>query len=158
MLLKRQTDSRLRQLDKFEQQVKQATETQRQWRQRVNVKATELEDIKAENSQLLAQISQLKRSSTAGGGAPGSPVDGAKLTSLQVRATTAERRLAATQGQLNLAEEKLEDARRKVAVAEGKWEARYLEMQTRLRAAEEKTKRERQGAKERMNELSEQVK
>lgn len=123
----------------------------------MNVKTTELEEIKTENSQLLQQLSQMRRSSSTGGGAPGSPADSVKLASLNSRAMTAERRLAATQGQLNLAEEKLEDARRKVAVAEGKWEARLLEMQTRLRAAEEKTKRERQGAKERVGELTDTI-
>ena len=64
----------------------------------------------------------------------------------------------ATQNQLELAEEKLDEARQKVSTAESRWEARLKELEQRCRAAEEKTKRERQGGKERVAELLQQVK
>lgn len=44
--LKRQQESRLKQLDRFEASIKTATETQRQWRQRVNTKQSEVDSAK----------------------------------------------------------------------------------------------------------------
>ncbi|KAK4701233.1 MFS transporter, PHS family, inorganic phosphate transporter, partial [Phenoliferia sp. Uapishka_3] len=154
--LKRQQESRLRQLDRFEGALKTATETQRQWRQRVNVKQLELEAAKGTNSELQAQIASLRQR----GSSQGSPDAGtsAKLVALSSRASTAERRLAATAAQLADAEEKLAEGRAKVSVAETKWEARMREYEQRQRASDEKTKRERQGAKERVIELTEQIK
>ena len=46
----------------------------------------------------------------------------------------------------------------KTTVADSKWEARVKEYETRLRAAEEKVKREKQGYKERVVELENQLK
>lgn len=46
----------------------------------------------------------------------------------------------------------------KTTAADSKWEARVKEYETRLRAAEEKVKRERQGYKERVLELENQIK
>ena len=46
----------------------------------------------------------------------------------------------------------------KTTVADNKWEARVKEYESRLRAAEERVKRERQGAKERVNELETTIK
>ena len=46
----------------------------------------------------------------------------------------------------------------KTTQADGKWEARVKEYESRLRAAEERVKRERQGAKERVAELETTVK
>lgn len=46
----------------------------------------------------------------------------------------------------------------KTTVADNKWEARVKEYETRLRAAEEKVKREKQGYKERIVELETQIK
>jgi len=48
--------------------------------------------------------------------------------------------------------------RMKIGQAEGKWEARFRELENRCRAAEEKVKRERQGAKERVAELQSIIK
>lgn len=170
--LKRQQESRLRQLDRFEGALKTATETQRQWRQRVNVKQLELEAAKVRfphphpptassllpyqgtNAELQTQIASLRMRASTG---PADPGTAAKLSVLSTRASTAERRLAATAAQLASAEEKLGEARTKVGVAEGKWEARLRELEARLRAAEEKVKRERQGAKERIGELAETI-
>lgn len=44
--LKKQQETRLRQLDRVETSVKAATESQRQWRQRVIIKQTELDAAK----------------------------------------------------------------------------------------------------------------
>lgn len=44
--LKRQLESRLRQLDRFEVSVKTATESQKQWRTRIQVKQTEIDAAK----------------------------------------------------------------------------------------------------------------
>jgi len=46
----------------------------------------------------------------------------------------------------------------KTTAADSKWEARVKEYETRLRTAEEKVKRERQGYKERVLELENQIK
>jgi len=45
----------------------------------------------------------------------------------------------------------------KTASTDTKWEARVKEYETRLKAAEERVKRERQGGKERINELEANV-
>ncbi|KDE03126.1 hypothetical protein MVLG_06364 [Microbotryum lychnidis-dioicae p1A1 Lamole] len=149
--LKRQHDTRLKQLDRFEAAIKTATETQRKWRHRVHTKQAEVDAARTEVQNLQTQLSALRSSASS---SPSSPAMSNELSTLTRRATTAERRFAATQTQLRNAEDKLGDAREKVAVAEGKWEARLREMEARLRAAEEKVKRERQGAKERVAELT----
>jgi Micro-tubular organiser Mto1 C-term Mto2-binding region len=46
----------------------------------------------------------------------------------------------------------------KTTEVDTKWESRVKEFESRMKAAEEKVKRERQGAKERVNELEKQVK
>lgn len=164
----------MKQLDRFEAEIKLATETQRQWRQRVNTKQTEVDSAKvrhrllrprtlhaltaypsrhqAHNADLQGQLASLRAASSS------DPGTSAKISVLTSRASTAERRLAATQAQLASAEEKLGEARTKVGIAEGKWEARLRELEARLRAAEEKVKRERQGAKERVAELADTIK
>jgi hypothetical protein len=45
----------------------------------------------------------------------------------------------------------------KTSTADNKWEARVKEYESRLRTAEERVKRERQGGKERINELEAHV-
>jgi len=46
----------------------------------------------------------------------------------------------------------------KTTDADTKWESRVKEFESRMRAAEERVKREKQGAKERVNELEKQIK
>ncbi|BGP20757.1 hypothetical protein JCM10213v2_008920 [Rhodosporidiobolus nylandii] len=162
--LKRQADARHSQLDRFEASLKAAVDVQKQWRERVRVKQTELEGAKAEVADLKSQLLSLRRSSTALSASPDltrSPSSLAasesalqqRLSLAQSRVSTLERRLAATQAQLKDAEDKLGEQRAKIGTAEGKWEARFRELEQRVRQAEEKTKRERQGAKERVAEL-----
>ncbi|KAI5474861.1 hypothetical protein MNV49_002324, partial [Pseudohyphozyma bogoriensis] len=153
--LKRQQDTKLRQLDRFESSIKTAAETQKQWRQRVATKQAELDSAKSTTAELQTQLAALRQRAAVPGTDFGTS---AKMSVLTTRASTAERRLAATQAQLADAEEKLGQARTKIGVAEGKWEARLRELETRLHAAEERVKRERQGAKERISELSGEIK
>lgn len=152
--LKRQHDSRLRQLDQFETSIKAAADVQRQWRQRVATKQGEVEAHKATAVELQKQIDSLRQRASIAGLEPGSLVEGRQA---QSKVPQLERRLTATQAQLKSAEQKLDEARIKVANAEGAWQARLRELQERNRELEEKVKRERQGAKERVNELLGQV-
>ncbi|GAA5974673.1 hypothetical protein JCM11641_007052 [Rhodosporidiobolus odoratus] len=172
--LKRQSDARHKQLDRFEASIKTATETQRQWRVRVQQKQLEIEGAKAQVSDLQSQLTSARRNSAAfsspdlsrsprPGSSPSSlatadPALNQRLTLSQSRVSTLERRLAATQAQLKDAEDKLGEQRGKIGTAEGKWEARFRELEGRVRQAEERTKRERQGAKERVGELMGTVK
>ncbi len=82
--LKRQQDSRFRQIDRFEASIKVATDKQGQWRQRLVSKQAELDAVKATNAELLSQISSLKTRSSLS-----TPRDNNKLTSLTTRANTA---------------------------------------------------------------------
>ncbi|KAH9815255.1 hypothetical protein DFH28DRAFT_969151 [Melampsora americana] len=152
--LKRQHDSRMRQLDQFETTIKAATDTQRQWRARLTTKQGEVESARETASELQKQISSLKQRASLSGSSPGSITEHKQAVN---RASQLEKRLLATQTQLKTAEEKLSEAKVKVATAEGSWQARLRELQERNRELEEKVKRERQGAKERMNELTTQV-
>ncbi|GAA5934328.1 hypothetical protein JCM1841_004441 [Sporobolomyces salmonicolor] len=159
--LKKQQERRNKQIDGFEASIRTASETQRQWRVRVHQKQVELDAAKGTVSELQSQLQQLRRSSSAASSpnssrSPNPAAEAAlqsRLSVAQSRAQTLERRLAATQAQLKDAEDKLGEQRMKIGVAEGKWEARFRELEGRCRAAEEKVKRERQGAKERVGEL-----
>lgn len=86
-----------------------------------------------------------------------SPGSNQKIQALAARASTAERRLKATQDQLQAVETKFEEAKNKVATAEDHWQARLRELMNKLKEAEEKNKRERQGAKERVRELQQNI-
>ncbi|GAA6063821.1 hypothetical protein JCM10212_002578 [Sporobolomyces blumeae] len=159
--LKKQQESRLKQIDRFEASIRTATENQKQWRAKVHERTLELKEAQDTVADLQEQLLQLRRSS----GVPGSPAIPrspnpaaeaalqARLASAQSRAASLDRRLTATQAQLKDAEDKLGEMRLKIGSAEGKWEARFRELEARCRAAEEKVKRERQGAKERVSEL-----
>jgi predicted nucleic acid-binding Zn-ribbon protein len=103
----------------------------------------------------MVQIASLKTRISNSDAEPGST---SKMSALNARASNAERRLAATQKQLQAAEEKLAEAQRKVSTAEEIWAARLRENEARMRAMEEKLKRERQGAKERLGDLQEAIK
>ncbi|EST05588.1 hypothetical protein PSEUBRA_005278 [Kalmanozyma brasiliensis GHG001] len=148
--LKRQQDSRFRQIDRFEASIKVAADKQGQWRQRLVSKQSELDAVKATNAELLSQISSLKTRNSLS-----TPGDNNKLTTLTTRANTAERRLATALTQVSQAEDRLAEAKVKYGEGEGKWAARIKELELRCKAAEERVKRERQGAKERVAELEE---
>lgn len=82
--------------------------------------------------------------------------DAMEVRALSARATNAERRLINAQNQLVAAEEKMASMNQKNASADNKWEARVYE--SRLKAAEERVKREHQGSKERVAELENNLK
>jgi chromosome segregation ATPase len=149
--VKKQQDSRGRQLERLEHSLKTTAEKQAQWRSRVVAKQNELEAAKGTISELQSQISSLKtRSSLA------SPGDNSKLTSLTSRANLAEKKMQGALREVQMAEERLSEAKSKYAEGENKWMARIRELEARCKAAEEKVKRERQGAKERVAEQQEQ--
>ena len=105
--------------------------------------------VQSNLSDLTSQLAILRRP------APG---DSNEVKALMTRANNAERRLANAQNQLAAAEEKMGAMNQKTTAADSKWEARVKEYENRLRAAEEKVKRERQGYKERVLELENQIK
>jgi len=98
---------------------------------------------------MAAQLSGMKK--------PGGS-DTMELRSLAARAANAERRLNNAQNQLVTTEEKIAAMNQKNATADSKWEARVKEYEARLKAAEERVKRERQGSKERVAELENNLK
>ena len=62
------------------------------------------------------------------------------------------------QNQLVASEEKIAAMSQKTMSADSKWEARVKEYEARLKAADERVKRERQGSKERVGELENNLK
>ncbi|MBW0464402.1 hypothetical protein O181_004117 [Austropuccinia psidii MF-1] len=152
--LKRQHDSRMRQLDQLETTIKAAADTQRQWRARLATKQGELETARETCNELQKQISSLKHRASMTGSSPGSITSQRQALS---RVSNLEKRLLATQNQLKSTEEKFNEAKVKVSTVELSWQARLKELQERNRELEEKVKRERQGAKERKIELDQQV-
>ncbi len=88
----------------------------------------------------------------------GNQADSMEVRSLTARAQNAERRAMNLQNQLLQAEEKLTTVNQKTTAADSKWESRVKEFESRLKTADEKIKRERQGGKERAQELENQLK
>ncbi|KAJ2911777.1 hypothetical protein MD484_g8639, partial [Candolleomyces efflorescens] len=144
--LKRQLESRWRQLDKFEASLKQLGDVKRDWRRKLREKEGEVEGLKATNTDISSQLSILKRN-------PATSQASLEIKSLQTRALNAERRYNNAQNQLIAAEERNAQIKEKTASADEKWEARVREYEARIKASEERVKRERQGAKERVQEL-----
>ncbi|KAA1114519.1 hypothetical protein PGT21_011974 [Puccinia graminis f. sp. tritici] len=152
--LKRQHDTRMRQLDQFETTIKAATDTQRQWRARMTTKQGEVDAAKETCSELQKQISSLKTRASIAGTSPGSSTEHRQALAKVVHL---EKKLAATQNQLKLTEEKFNEAKLKVASVEASWLARLKELQDRNKELEEKVKREKRSAKERKADLDLQV-
>ena len=172
--LKRQQESRFKQIDRLEGQLKGAQDKQSAWRSRLVTKQryvgsrrgdggeakltyalfvhrSELDATKNTVSELQSQISSLKTRSSLS-----TSSENTKLTTLNSRAQNAEKRLSQAQQIASTAEDRLAEAKAKYAAGETKWLARIKELEARCRAAEEKVKRERQGAKERVAEQQEQ--
>lgn len=105
----------------------------------------------AANSELSSQISLLRRQ-------PASSDAPAEIRALTSRANQAERRATVAQNQLAQLEERLAGQSDRTGAAEMKWEARIKEYERLLKEANEKFKRERQGAKERVSELEATIK
>lgn len=152
--LRKHYDTRLKQLDALEHTLKQAAETQRQWRQRIHLKQSELDSAKGTSAELQAQIDSLRSRTPSNPAEPGSST---ALTNALHRASTAERRLARAETELAEARRRMDDGNAKVGKASASWEARIKELEHRCRVAEERLKQERQGAKERVAELEKQA-
>ncbi|KNF01889.1 hypothetical protein PSTG_05006 [Puccinia striiformis f. sp. tritici PST-78] len=152
--LKRQHDSRMRQLDQFETTIKAATDTQRQWRARLTTKQGEVEAARETCNELQKQISSLKTRASIAGTSPGSITEQRQALT---KINTLEKKLSATQNQLKLTEEKFNGAKVKVSTVESSWQARLKELQDRNKELEEKVKREKKSAKERKIDLDNQV-
>ncbi|KAF8309737.1 hypothetical protein DL93DRAFT_2085258 [Clavulina sp. PMI_390] len=149
--LKKQLDNRWKQIDRFESSVKNLTEMRNTWRRKYNLKEGELEQAKSANSELSSQLTLLRR-------APAAADAPAEIRALTARANQAERRANVAQNQLASLEERLAAQNDRNGSAEIKWEARIKEYERLLKEANEKFKRERQGAKERVNELEATIK
>ncbi|RDB26693.1 Anucleate primary sterigmata protein B [Hypsizygus marmoreus] len=147
--MRKQLDSRWKQIDKFEASVKSYADLKAQWRRRFAVKEGELEALKTTNTEMAIQLSGIKK--------PGQS-ESMEVRSLNARVANAERRYNNSQNQLVATEERNADMKQKIIVAETKWEARVKEYEARLKASEERWKRERQGGKERAGELENTLK
>ncbi|KAG0364245.1 hypothetical protein BGZ54_007700 [Gamsiella multidivaricata] len=124
--LKKQLDLKLRQLDRFETIVRNAADRQKKWREQLVKKQTENEELQAKHALLTKTIAELKTRSGSG----------ERSSDLENRCRHAERKL------------QLEKTR--AMDAEERWNARLRELEKRTRDAEERVKRERQGAKEKV--------
>ncbi|KIY62153.1 hypothetical protein CYLTODRAFT_361928 [Cylindrobasidium torrendii FP15055 ss-10] len=147
--MRKQIDSRWKQVDKFEASVKAYADTKTQWRRKFAQKDGEIDSLRTANQEMATQLSGMKRPGHA---------DPMELRSLSTRAVNAERRLNHAQNQLSTTEEKLAQLSKKSLAADTKWEARVKEYETRLKAAEERVKRERQAGKDRVSELENSIK
>lgn len=151
--LKQLQDSRLKVLGQLESKLNGKVEkSQSQWRANMALKNKELETFKSTNSELLQQISALRGQLSAS-----SPGDQNKVNMLTTRLSVAEQRLSAAQTKSTKAQKLLEEAKSKHGRDEETWKQRMNELETRYKAAEERVKRERQGAKERVAELEKEL-
>jgi chromosome segregation ATPase len=144
----------MRQLDQFETTMKAATDTQRQWRARLTTKQGEVEAARETCNELQKQISSLKTRASIAGTSPGSITEQRQAST---KLANLEKKLAATQNQLKLTEEKFNEAKLKVTSVESSWQARLKELQDRNKELEEKVKREKRSALERKADLDHQV-
>ncbi|KAF9239075.1 hypothetical protein BU15DRAFT_88115 [Melanogaster broomeanus] len=146
--MRKQLDTRWKQIDKFETSVKAYGDAKATWRRKYVAKDGELEALKTTNTELAQQLTVARR-----------PVQGdsQEVRTLLSRAVNAEKRLVVANNQLLQHEEKISNLNQKTSTADTKWEARVKEYEARLKAAEEKYKRERQGSKERVLELENQI-
>ncbi|KAG0067799.1 hypothetical protein BGZ89_005670 [Linnemannia elongata] len=124
--LKRQLDVKLKQLDRFETIVRDAADRQRKWRE-------QLVKNKAINEDLQAKQVLLERT----------------IADLRARSGTSDR-AQDYEARCKHAERKLQLEKTRLVDAEERWNARLRELEKRTKDAEERVKRERQGAKEKV--------
>ncbi|KAG0024459.1 hypothetical protein BGZ80_002773 [Entomortierella chlamydospora] len=130
--LKKQLDIKLKQLDGFEASVRAAADRQRKWREQV-VRS------RAENEELLAKQQQLNK----------------VIADLKARTGSSER-VQDYEARCKHVERKLQIEKTRAMDAEERWNARLRELEKRTKDAEERVKRERQGAKEKVAGLLDQ--
>ncbi|BEI86402.1 hypothetical protein CcaverHIS002_0606890 [Cutaneotrichosporon cavernicola] len=149
--LKRQLDAKWRALDGFEASVKKLELQRSQQRAKLAQKDGELDVARA-------RISELQREANlARARGPSTPSGGADLQRALDRAERAERRAREALASIQALEKRLAEESERASGAEGKWEARVKEYESRLRIAGEKVKAEKQGGKERARQLEDQV-
>ncbi|KAG0291001.1 hypothetical protein BGZ96_005575 [Linnemannia gamsii] len=124
--LKRQLDMKLKQLDRFETIVRDAADRQRKWREQLVKNKAINEDLQAKQILLERTIADLRARSGSSD----------RAQDYEARCKHAERKL------------QLEKTR--IVDAEERWNARLRELEKRTKDAEERVKRERQGAKEKV--------
>lgn len=130
--LKKSLDAKWKQLDKFETTVKSLAEAKQGWKRKFAMKEGEIDALKSLKDKLESELSALKRP------IPGETIE---LKALRARADNSDKRLTNVLNQLASAEQWKGDM-------QAKWDARVKEYETRIKAADERVKRERQGAKE----------
>ncbi|KAF9438123.1 hypothetical protein BGZ76_009654 [Entomortierella beljakovae] len=130
--LKKQLDAKLRQLDGFEANVRIAADRQRKWREQ-NVK------LRSENDDLQTKTQHLNKA----------------IAELKSR-TGSNERAGDYEARCKHAERKLQLEKNRSMDAEERWNARIRELEKRTKDAEERVKRERQGAKEKVAGLLDQ--
>ncbi|KAF9922576.1 hypothetical protein FBU30_007311 [Linnemannia zychae] len=123
---KRQMDGKLKQLDRFETIVREAADRQRKWREQLAKNKALNEELQVKQVLLERTIADLKAR----------PGTSDRAQDYEARCKHAERRL------------QLEKTRS--VDAEERWNARLRELEKRTKDAEERVKRERQGAKEKV--------
>ncbi|KAG2136420.1 hypothetical protein DEU56DRAFT_947108 [Suillus clintonianus] len=128
-------------MDKFEWSLKAYGEAKATWRWKFTAQEGEIEGLKATNAKLTPQLVTSRR-----------PTQGDSKTLLS-RTVNAEKRPVVVHNQLLLSEEKISNMNQKTTTTDLKWEARVKEYEARSKAGEEKYKRERQGAKQKVLEL-----
>lgn len=148
--MKRQLDAKWRALDGFEASVKKLELQRSQQRAKLAQKDGELDVSRGRIAELQREIN------VARARGPTSSSSGELQRALD-KAERAERRARDALGSVQALEKRLAEESARAAGAEGKWEARVKEYESRLRIAGEKVKAEKQGGKERARQLEEQV-
>ncbi|KAF9950566.1 hypothetical protein BGZ70_001306 [Mortierella alpina] len=126
IILKKQLDLKLKQMDRFETIVRNAADRQRKWREQLVYKQRENEELQVKLQLFARTIAELKARSGSS----------ERAQDYEVRYKQAERKL------------QLEKSR--AVDAEERWNARLRELERRTKEAEERVLRERQGAKEKL--------
>ncbi|KAF9114044.1 hypothetical protein BGX27_000243 [Mortierella sp. AM989] len=153
--LKKQLDTKLKQLDGFEANVRAAADRQRKWREQV-VKS------RAENEELLIPAMDPQRTVRGLLNPAGAVTLSAKQQQLykviaELKARTGQSdRAQDYEARCKHAERKLQLEKTRAMDAEERWNARLRELEKRTKDAEERVKRERQGAKEKVAGLLDQ--
>ena len=104
---------------------------------------------KARQREIASELASFKASNTV--------ESSSELRSLQVKASSGDKRVNALSNQLAELQSIIASQESKHAEATNKWEDRVREYEKRLKAAAEKVKAEKQGGKERVNHLEQTV-
>ncbi|KAJ9103921.1 hypothetical protein QFC21_002384 [Naganishia friedmannii] len=147
--LNRELDSKKRLLDNVETSVNKVAHAKQEWRAKLLAKEEELAQAKVYQREAALELASHK--------ATNSVESSSELRSLQVKASSGDKRVNALSNQLNDLHSTIAAQEAKHADATTKWEDRVREYEKRLKAAAEKVKAEKQGGKERVNHLEKTV-